>query len=78
MVLFGGTNWKLHLLQFGLVLNLSFGVVMSALQMIYNKLLSHKSRLSLRHFHIDLIHSLWLIGHLIQILTYPGIFAHYY
>ena len=44
---------------------------MSALQMI-NHLLSRKVRLSLQKFCIDLIHSLWLIGHLIWVLSYPG------
>ena len=44
---------------------------MSALQMI-NHLLSHEVRLSLQKFCIDLIHSLWLIGHLIRVVSYPG------
>ena len=44
---------------------------MSALQMI-NHLLSHEVRLSLQKFYIDLIHSLWLIGHLIRVVSYPG------
>ena len=44
---------------------------MSTLQMI-NHLLSHKVRLSLQKFCIDLIHSLWLIGYLIRVVSYPG------
>ena len=44
---------------------------MSALQMI-NRLLSHEIRISLQKFCIDLIHSLWLIGHLIWVVSYPG------
>ena len=27
---------------------------------------------SLQKFYIDLIHSLWLIGHLIRVVSYPG------
>ena len=45
--------------------------MMSALEMAHH-LLSHKARLSLQQFYIDLIQSLWLIGQLIQILSYPG------
>ena len=69
--LFDGSNWKLHLLQFGLTIYFSFGILMSALQIV-NYLLLHKVRLSLRQFYIDLIDSLWLIGQLIKILSYPG------
>ena len=39
-----------------------------------NYLLPLKVQLSLQQFYIDLIHSLWLIGQLIQILSYPGIY----
>ena len=70
-VLFDSNNWKLHLLKFGLIVYISSGVLRSALQMI-NYLLSHKVQLSLQKFCIDLIHSLWLIGHLIWVLSYPG------
>ena len=47
---------------------------MNALEMV-NHLLSHnndKARLSLRQIYVDLVCSLWLIGQLIQILSYPG------
>ena len=73
MVPLSGNHWKLQPVQFGLVVNLCFGVLMSVHHVIYHKLLSHKTKLLLRRFHVDLIHSLWLIGHLVKILTYPGI-----
>ena len=66
-----GSNWKLHLLKFGLIFYLLSGVLISALQVI-NHLLSHEVRLSLQKFYTDLIHSLWLIGHLIRVVSYPG------
>ena len=70
-VLFDGSNWKLHLLQFGLILYFLFGILMSTLQLV-NYLLPHKVQSSLQQFYIDLINSLWLIGQLIKILSYPG------
>ena len=75
----GASDWKLHLLQFGLILNFSLGVLMMSVRVIHLQL-SHRAQESLRQFTIDLIHSLWLIGYLIQLLTYPGtsvgIFSH--
>ena len=67
----GGRYWKLHLLQFGLILNTSLGVLMIAVQMVY-RLLSYQVQASLRQFFVDLTQSLWLIVYLIQTLTYPS------
>ena len=44
---------------------------MIAVRMIRRQL-SHLTQESLRQFLIDLTHCLWLIGYLMQTLTYPG------
>ena len=62
----------LHLFQFSLILNISLGVLTIAVQMVHRSVLSHRAQASLSQFFVDLVHSLWLIGYLIQTLTYPG------
>jgi hypothetical protein len=73
LVLFdGGSYWKVHLLRFGLIFNISFGILTIAVRVIHHQL-SHQAQESLRQSLNDLIdHGLWPIGHLIQTLTYPG------
>lgn len=68
----GGSYWKVHLFQFSLILNISLGVLTTAVQMVHRNVLSHRAQASLRQFFVDLVHSLWLIGYLIQTVTYPG------
>ena len=68
----GGSYWNLHLFRFGLILNLSLGVLSIAVQMVHGCVLSHQAQVSLRQFSVDLVHSLWVISYLFQILTYPG------
>ena len=62
----------LHLLQFSLILNISLGVLTIAVQIVHRSVLSHRAQASLRQFFVDLVHILWLIGYLIQTVTFPG------